>query len=299
VNVGRTGAVTPVAVLTPVKVAGSTISLATLHNDQEIARKDIREGDFVLIEKGGDVIPKVVKPLVERRPTDRELPRWEMPRLCPRCGSELVKPEDEVVWRCENPSCPARIRRSLEYFASRRAMNIEGLGEKVVHALITKKLVRDFADLYALTTEQLATLKLPGEDGKERNLGSKIAARLVAEIERSKTNELWRLIHGLGIRHVGERGAQALARAFRTLDALVAASVLELTQVEDIGPVVAASVRRFFDEPGTGALLEKFRAAGVSFGTAAPGGSAVTAAAAQRATKRPARPWSLPDDEIS
>ena len=150
-NIGRTGAATPYAVLEPVRLGRTTISMATLHNEQDIQRKDVRPGDWVLVEKGGDVIPKVVKPITDRRPTgEEELPRWTMPTGCPFCESALQKPEEEVVWRCENISCPARVRRSLEHFASRRAMNIEGLGESLADQLVTTGLVKDYADLYAL-----------------------------------------------------------------------------------------------------------------------------------------------------
>jgi DNA ligase (NAD+) len=257
-QVGRTGAVTPVAVLEPVFLAGSTIAMATLHNQQEVARKDIRPGDMVLIEKGGDVIPKVVKPIVSLRPEGAEAPApFVMPASCPVCQSPLQRPDEEVVWRCENPSCPARLRRSLEHFAGRKAMDIEGLGEALVDQLVSAGLVRDFADLYALDAERLA--------GLER-MGQKSAANLVAELERSRTHDLSRLVFGLGIRHVGERGAQALARAFGTLDAIAGASVEQLQSVDDVGPVVAASVRAFFDAPATGELVERLRAAGLNFG---------------------------------
>lgn len=268
VNVGRTGAVTPFAVLEPVRLAGSTISLATLHNEQEIARRDIRPGDVVLIEKGGDVIPKVVKPLVERRSSGADGPSpWHMPTTCPACKTPLEKAADEIVWRCENPSCPARIRRGLEHFASRRAMNIEGLGEALVDAVVTATLVRDFADLYALTVDALASLELTGgRDDTRRRVGSKVAEKLVREIERSKANEFWRLIHAVGIRHVGERGAQALARAFGEVTALERASVAELERVQDVGPVVAASVAHFFGTPANQELFERLRAVGVNCG---------------------------------
>ncbi len=257
-QVGRTGAVTPVAVLDPVLLAGSTIAMATLHNEQEVARKDIRPGDMVLIEKGGDVIPKVVKPIVSLRPEGDAAPTpFVMPTVCPVCGSDLQRPDDEVVWRCENPSCPARLRRSIEHFAGRRAMDIEGLGEALVDQLVSAGLVRDFADLYALDVEQLAGLD---------RMGKKSAGNLVAELDRSRSHELARLVFGLGIRHVGERGAQALARAFGTLDAIASASVEQLQSVADVGPVVAASVRAFFDAPATQALVERLREAGLNFG---------------------------------
>jgi DNA ligase (NAD+) len=267
-QVGRTGAVTPVAVFEPVLLAGSTIGFATLHNEQEIARKDIRPGDTVLVEKGGDVIPKIVKPILARRPTGEAAPApFVMPTTCPVCGGPLEKADEEVVWRCENASCPARLRRSLQHYASRRAMDIEGLGESLVDQLVSTGLVHDFADLYALTPEQVA--------GLER-MGAKSAANVLAQIEASRTRELWRLVFALGIRHVGERGAQGLARAFGTLDALMAAPEPALVQVEDVGPVVAASVRHFFDQARNRALVERLRAAGLHFGT--PGDAALTPA---------------------
>ncbi len=265
VNVGRTGAVTPYAVLEPVRLGGSTISLATLHNEQEIARRDLRDGDTVIIEKGGDVIPKVVKAIESKRPADSR--PWVMPTRCPFCGSGLHKPEDEVVWRCPNTSCPAKIRRGLEHFASRRAMNIEGLGESLVDQLITTGLVNDFSDLYRLDRDSLANLtSVSVREGRElrRRLGEKSAAKLLEQIERSKSNDFWRLIFGVGIRHVGERGAQALARAYGDLDALLAASVESLERVPDIGGVVARSVREFLDEPRNRDLLLRLRDLGVN-----------------------------------
>ncbi len=206
VNVGRTGAVTPYAELEPVFLAGSTISMATLHNAEDVARKDLRDGDRVLIEKGGDVIPKVVKPVLPHPPGS--VP-WRMPETCPACGSRLHRDEDEVVWRCVNEACPAQRQRSLEHFASRSAMNIEGLGESRVRQLVEAGLLRDYADIYSLDAERLAGLD---------RMGEKSAAKLVAEIERSKENDLSRLIYALGIRHIGEKAAATLARHFRTLD---------------------------------------------------------------------------------
>lgn len=271
VNVGRTGAVTPFAVLEPVRLGGSTISLATLHNEQEIARRDLRDGDTVIIEKGGDVIPKVVKPILGKRPADSQ--PWVMPSTCPFCGSILEKPDEEVVWRCANSSCPAKIRRGLEHFAGRRAMNIDGLGESLVDQLVTTGMVRDFSDLYHLDAQSLAGLtSVSIRDGKEltRRLGDKSAAKLMDQIVRSKSNDFWRVIFGIGIRHVGERGAQALARAYGTLDALLAATVESLGTVADIGPVVARAVRGYLDEPHNRELLERLRRAGVNMESAAP-----------------------------
>jgi DNA ligase (NAD+) len=238
--------VTPYAVLEPVRLGGTTIQMATLHNEQEIARRDIRPGDLVLIEKGGEIIPKVIGPVLSERPADST--PWGMPAECPSCRSRLVKPDDEVVWRCENASCPARIRRGLLHFASRRAMNIEGLGEALVDQLVSCGLVRDYADLYELTVDQLA--------GLER-MGRKSAANLVAEIDNSRQAELWRLLHGLGIRHVGEGGARALAKTFRSLERLQQATAEQLEETPDVGEVVARSLRAFLDEPANADLLQR------------------------------------------
>ncbi len=272
VNVGRTGAVTPYAWLEPVFLAGSTISMATLHNAEDVARKDVRDGDTVIIEKGGDVIPKVVAPVLSLRPPDA-VP-WVMPTTCPVCGSTLHRDEEEVVWRCENTSCPARLRRSLEHFASRSAMNIEGLGESLVDQLLEQGLVKDFADLYHLKVEQLEELVVTPRDPKSerataRKLG-KVGRNVSAQIEASKKNDVARLIFALGIRHVGEKAASTLSRYFRTLDRLMAATVEQLQETPEIGPVLAASVRSFADEPRNQALVTKLKHAGVNMESHAP-----------------------------
>ena len=266
VNVGRTGANTPYAVLEPVFLAGSTISMATLHNAEDIARKDFREGDTVIIEKAGDVIPRVVAPVLSLRPADAQ--PWTMPTTCRACGSELHRDEDEVVWRCENTSCSARLRRSLEHFCSRSAMNIEGLGESLVDQLIEQDLVHDFADLYHLTGDQLENIVVaPREPRSERavprKLG-KVGRNVAAQIERSKSNDLSRLVYALGIRHIGEKSASTLARHLRTMEAILNAPVEVLQTVPDVGPVVAASVRNFSDEPRNRELVAKLTAAGVN-----------------------------------
>ena len=272
VNVGRTGANTPYAVLEPIFVAGSTISMATLHNAEDIARKDIREGDTVVIEKAGDVIPRVVAPVLSLRPPDSQ--PWVMPTTCRACGSPLHRDEEEVVWRCDNSSCPARLRRGLEHFAARSAMNIEGLGESLVDQLIEQGLVRDFADLYHLSAAQLEQLIVtPREPRSERavprKLG-KVGRNVMEQIERSKQNDAARLLYGLGIRHVGEKAAGTLTRYFRTLPALLEASVEQLQTVPEIGPVLAASVRTFAEEPHNRALVEKLAAAGVNMASLQP-----------------------------
>jgi DNA ligase (NAD+) len=279
VNVGRTGAVTPFAELEPVVLGGTTVSMATLHNAEDVARKDIRERDTVVVEKGGDVIPKVVAPIVSLRPDDSQ--PWVMPATCPVCDSTLRRDEEEVVWRCENLSCPARLRRSLEHFASRGAMDIEGLGESLVDQLITQGLVHDCADLYRLTAEQLEELVVaPREPRSERavprKLG-KVGRNVIAQIERSKSNDLSRLLYALGIRHVGEKAAATLARHFRSMDRILDASADTLQSAPEIGPVVAASVRLFADEPSNRTLIERLAASGVNMAsqtaeTAAEGG---------------------------
>jgi DNA ligase (NAD+) len=220
----------------------------------------------VVIEKAGDVIPRVIAPVVSLRPADSE--GWRMPAACPVCGSELHRDEDEVVWRCENTSCPARLRRSLEHFASRSAMNIEGLGESLVDQLIEQGLVHDFADLYSLTAPQLEHLVVTPRDPRSdravpRRLG-KVGRNVIEQIERSKANDLSRLVYALGIRHIGEKAAATLARHLRTMDAIMAAPLDVLQRVPDVGPVVAASVRAFADEPHNQALIGKLAGAGVN-----------------------------------
>ena len=252
VNIGRTGAATPFAILEPTVVAGSTISMATLHNPDDIIRKDIRPGEPVIIEKAGDVIPRVVGPANPDAPN--RPPQWVMPTNCPVCDSPLTKPEDEAVWRCENSSCPSKLQRGLEHFASRGAMNIEGLGESLIGQLIASGLVHSYADVYHLTAPQLEALE---------RMGKKSAAKVLGEIEKSKGNDVWRLIYGLGIRHVGERGAQVLVDHFGSIEAIEAAPREELERVREIGPVLAAAVRGWFDEPSNQQLVARLREAGV------------------------------------
>ena len=271
VNVGRTGAVTPYAVLEPVKLAGTTISMATLHNAEDVARKDLRPGDHVLIEKGGDVIPKVVKAILPHPDGTPRGEAWHMPAQCPECRSGLRRDEEEVVWRCENPSCPARIRRSLEHFASRAAMNIEGLGASLVDQLIEQGLVHDFADLYRLDAAQLEQLVVSPREPRSdravpRKLG-KVGRNVIDQIERSKANDLHRLIYALGIRHVGEKAAATLARHFRTMARIMEAPAEALQSVSEIGPVVAASVRVFAEEPRNLDLVSQLERAGVRMTT--------------------------------
>jgi DNA ligase (NAD+) len=252
INVGRTGAVTPFAVLEPVFIAGTTVSMATLHNANEVARKDIRDGDRVIVEKAGDIIPQVVRVVNADREGRAE--RWHMPTRCPLCQSELVRGDEEAVWRCENTSCPAKLQRGLEHFAARHALNIEGLGESLIARLIADGLVASYADVYRITAERLEQVE---------RMGKKSASNLIAQIELSKTRDFWRLVYGLGIRHVGERGAQALASAFGTMDAILGASEEQLRAVPDVGPVVARAVHDYLAQPSNQRLIADLKALGL------------------------------------
>jgi DNA ligase (NAD+) len=252
VQVGRTGKLTPVANLDPVLLAGSTVSRATLHNEDEIARKDVRVGDTVIIEKGGDVIPKVVEVVAARRPAGAK--PWIPPERCPVCGTPAVRGEGEVDRRCPNAGCPAQVKEALKHFASRDAMDIEGLGDALVDQLVERGLVRDFSDLYRLKLSDLA--------GLER-MAEKSGQNLLEAIEGSKSRELHRLLLGLGIRFVGARAAQLLARLFGSLDALMGATVEDLDAVYEIGPAVAQSVHGWFAQATNRALVEKLTAAGL------------------------------------
>ncbi len=252
VQVGRTGALTPVANLEPVSLAGTTVSRATLHNPDEVKRLGIRVGDWVLIEKGGDVIPKVLK-VIESKRTGKEKV-FRMPRKCPVCGGEISKPEGEVVSRCVAADCPAQLMGRLLHFASRRAMRIEGLGESLVDQFVASGKVRDAGDLYSLTLSDIASLD---------RMAEKSASNLLTQIEASKQKDLSNLIYALGLRHVGDRTATTLARQFGSLDALSKATVEELDDVPEIGLTVAQSVRDWFDDPGNIKLCRRLEAAGV------------------------------------
>jgi DNA ligase (NAD+) len=253
VQVGRTGALTPVANLEPVSLAGTTVSRATLHNSDEVERLDIREGDWVLIEKGGDVIPKVLKVIKDRRTGNRK--KFRMPAKCPVCGGEISRPEGEVVSRCIAADCPAQLMGRLLHFASRRAMRIEGLGEALVDQLVASGRVRDAGDLYNLTLDDIAGLD---------RMAEKSASNLLAQIEASKKRDLSNLIYALGLRHVGDRTATTLARQFGSLEALSKATVEELDDVPEIGLTVAQSVRDWFDDAGNIALCRRLTAGGVT-----------------------------------
>jgi DNA ligase (NAD+) len=250
VQVGRTGALTPVAMLQPVRVGGVTVSRSTLHNMDEIARLGLQIGDTVLIERAGEVIPKVVR-VVKEGKNRRE---FHVPEKCPECGSRIHKDPDEVAYRCVNASCPAKRKESLLHFASRHAMNIDGLGEKIVDQLVNAGMVKDVADLYTLELEPLAELERSGE---------KSAQNLLDEIEASKKACLARLVYALGMRFVGERTGQLLAEHFADLDAIAHATEEQLTEVGEVGPKVAASIAEFFSEKANQELIAKLRKAGL------------------------------------
>jgi DNA ligase (NAD+) len=255
VQVGRTGKLTPVAVLRPVLIGGTTVSRATLHNADEIERLGVKIGDYVTVERGGDVIPKIVG-VVEDKEHPRGKKTFVFPGACPVCGSEVVRDEGEADYRCINVDCPARLRESVLHFASRKVMNIEGLGEALVMQLLERQLLTSVAGIYSLDEEQLL--------GLER-IGKKTAQSLLTEIENSKKLPLNRVLFALGIRFVGERTAQLLAEAFGSMDALMAASVEELEAVDEVGPRVAQAIQEFFAEEKNRQLVEKLRQAGLTF----------------------------------
>ncbi len=259
VQVGRTGVLTPVAELDPVFVSGSTVSRATLHNEEEVARKDIRVGDLVVVEKAGEVIPAVVEVRKEKRTGEERV--FKMPETCPACGEPVVRDGEQVAVRCVNAGCPAQLKRRLEHFASRGAMDIEGLGEAMVELLVEHGFARDLADIYRLNADKLASLP---------RMGQKSIANLLEGIEASKERPLWRLIFGMGILHVGATSARALAAQYHTLDPLMAATSEELQRIPDVGPVVAPAIVQHFANPGTRAVIEHLRAAGLNFGERDP-----------------------------
>ncbi|RSK25771.1 NAD-dependent DNA ligase LigA [Bacillus sp. HMF5848] len=259
VTVGRTGAITPTALLEPVKVAGTTVQRASLHNEDLIREKDIRIGDYVIVKKAGDIIPEVVG-VVEDRRTGEEMP-YEMPTHCPECDSELVRIEDEVALRCINPKCPAQIREGLIHFVSRNAMNIDGLGEKVVTQLFSENLIHDVADIYKLTKPQLIALE---------RMGEKSANNLLAAIDASRSNSLEKLLFGLGIRHVGAKAAKTLAQHFGTMEALSQATLEELVAIHEIGEKMAQSVVAYFANPDVKELIEELKESEVNMAYKGP-----------------------------
>jgi DNA ligase (NAD+) len=259
VQVGRTGALTPVAELEPVALAGSTIARATLHNEEEVRRKDVRVGDTVIIEKGGEVIPKVVEVVRGLRPETTE--PFRMPAACPVCGAAVFRPEGEVVGRCSGAACPAKLRESLMHYGRRTAMDIEGLGEALVEQLVERGLVHDFADLYTLDRRTLAALD---------RMGEKSADNLLAQIDASRSRPLHRLLFALGIRLVGDRAARILARRAGRMEVLARLTAEDLEKVPEIGPKIGASVRLFFSQPENLSLLSRLEQAGLTM--AEPGG---------------------------
>ncbi|MDC3414188.1 NAD-dependent DNA ligase LigA [Aquibacillus sp. 3ASR75-11] len=260
-SVGRTGVVTPTALLEPVKVAGTTVKRASLHNEGLIHEKDIRIGDTVVIKKAGDIIPEVVRVLLEERPEG--LGEFHMPVACPACGSELVRLEEEVALRCVNPNCPAQLKEGLTHFVSRNAMNIDGLGEKVIEQLFSENLVHTIADLYKLNKDELLQLE---------RMGDKSVDNLLAAIETSKNNSLEKLLFGLGIRYVGSKAAKILAQQFETLDRLAAASFDDLIAINEIGEKMADSILHFFEEPKVKELIDQLKSLGLAMEYKGPKG---------------------------
>lgn len=255
VQVGRTGALTPVALLDPVKISGSVVQRATLHNEDEIRRKDVRIGDIVLVQKAGEVIPEVVKVIKEKR-TGKEK-EFTMPSECPVCGTKVFRPEGEVVSRCNSLTCPAQIKERIRHFASRDAMDIEGLGPAIIDQLVEKRLVKDISDLYFLKREDIISLE---------RMAEKSADNLLDAIKKSKKKSLANLIYGLGIRYVGVHTSEVIARYYPTLDKFKKAGLEELIEINEIGPKIARSIILFFKEKENIAIIERLRSAGLNFG---------------------------------
>lgn len=253
VEVGRTGTITPTAVLEPIRLAGTTVSRATLHNEDYIKEKDIKINDTVLVQKAGDIIPQVVEVVTDKR-TGEEI-EFNMPTACPVCGEPTVRLDGEAAVKCINISCPAQIRRGIIHFASREAMNIDGLGESIITLLLNEKLIENISDLYYLQKEQIS--------GLER-MGDKSATNLINAINKSKENDLWRLINGLGIKLIGTKAAKVLASEFKDLDKLMKASEEELINLEEFGNTMADSVVEFFKEEKNLLVIEKLKAIGVN-----------------------------------
>lgn len=264
VQVGRTGALTPVAELTPVVVAGSTVARATLHNLDEVHRKDVRVGDTVIVRKAGDVIPEVLGPVLSLRSPEARI--WEMPSVCPSCGSSVVRDPGEVAFRCISIDCPAQALERLLHWASRGALDIDGMGEEIISRLVESGRVADVADYYSLSEEELASLDMGRvkADGEPVRLGHTVAKKLVAAIEASKGRSFARVLFGLGIRHVGKTTAEAIAAAYPSMDALAAAGEDELAGVYGVGPKVAHGMWLFFRTPDNVSVIERLRAAGVT-----------------------------------
>ncbi len=254
IQVGRTGALTPVAELEPVFVAGSTVGRATLHNEEEIQRKDIRIGDTVVIEKAGEIIPAVVEVVLDKRP--KKAKTFKLSKVCPECGSNAAKDEDEVVWRCPNPDCPAQVRGRLEHWCMRGAMDVDGGGEVLVRQLVAAGMALDVGELYELDVRQVA--------GLER-MAEKSTQNFIDGLEKSKSRDLWRVVFGLSILHVGSGVAKALCRHYKTMDDLLDATEEQLVSIDDVGEVIAKSLYQWFGEPENRKLIKRLRREGVNF----------------------------------
>ncbi len=273
IQVGRTGVLTPVAEFDPVVVAGSTIARATLHNIDEVHRKDVREGDTIIVHKAGDVIPEVVGPVLDKRPVDAV--EWSMPATCPACGSPVVHEEGEVAYRCVSIDCPAQTKERLAHWVSRGCMDIDGVGDELIDKLMEAGLVHDVADFYSLTADVVAALDTGRtylKDDKRRGIhagdpipvGATIAAKVIDELNKSKRQPLSRVLFALGIRHVGKSVGELIARRFLTLDALIVANEEDIAAIDGVGPKIAASVKQFFGVPENLAVLERLRVAGLT-----------------------------------
>ncbi|MBI2446924.1 MAG: NAD-dependent DNA ligase LigA [Candidatus Omnitrophica bacterium] len=254
VNVGRTGAVTPVAILEPIEIGGVEVSRATLHNEDEIVRKDVRIGDTVIVQRAGDVIPEIVTVITSKRRGDEK--KFTMPKKCPVCSAEVMRPEDEAVARCTGIACPAKIKETIVHFASKRAMDIDGLGDKLIEQMVDKKLISDPADLYYLEKEDILKLE---------RMGDKLARNILDAIEASKHRPLSRIIYALGIRHAGEHLSLLLANHFKNIEGLKSASYEELEGIFEIGPAVAQSIHAFFQQKQNLKVIEKLKKSGVQF----------------------------------
>src|SRR3712207_232247 len=254
IEVGRTGTLTPTAVLEPVRLAGTSVSRASLHNEDYIIERDIRIGDTVLVQKAGEIIPQALEVDFAERNGSEEI--FEMPKNCPVCGEETVRLEGESAVKCINISCPAQIRRGIIHFVSRDAMDIEGMGESLVGLLLENGLIKDISDLYYLNPEDLIKLE---------RMGEKSVANLMASIEKSKSNELWRLINGLGIKFVGLKGAKLLAKSYNNLDEIMSARAEDLIKIDEFGTIMSESVEKFFEEEKNRETIEKLRSAGLNF----------------------------------
>ncbi len=257
VQVGRTGAITPLAILEPVRVAGSVISKTTLHNEDFIKDKDLRIGDHVLIQKAGDVIPEVAEVLKEKRTGNERV--FEMPKTCPVCGSETVREDGEAATRCTGIECPAMLFRNLVHFASRDAMDIEGLGPAVIEMLLNEGKIKNIADIYSLKAEDISTLD---------RMGEKSAANLIEAIEKSKSNPLDKVLNSLGIRHIGAKSAKVIARKYKNIDEIKNSTIMELCEINEVGIIMAESIVKFFDNPQTIDLIDKLKLAGLTMESA-------------------------------